>query len=98
MWQLHQLERVHETDQELVQSALSDLLERSTELREKMIIGAYQSEEISLGKAAELLNIHSLELRKRFLEQGVPIKIGVESEAAIIADRDTTHASRKAFL
>ena len=33
-------------------------------------------EEINLGKAAEILGMHELELRDRFIELGIPLRIG----------------------
>ena len=37
---------------------------------------AYLADEISLGKAAELLGLHRLELQARFHRLGVPLRIG----------------------
>jgi predicted HTH domain antitoxin len=37
---------------------------------------AYLADEISLGKAAELLNLSRFELQARFLRLGVPLRIG----------------------
>ena len=86
MWHLNQLVRLQEIDPELVNEALEDLLGRNQELREKLVIGAYLNEEINLGKAAELLNRHPLELQQQFLERGIPIRIGVESKEALMAE------------
>ena len=38
-----------------------------------MIINAYLDEKINLGKAAELLGAHRLELQNELREKGVPI-------------------------
>jgi predicted HTH domain antitoxin len=52
---------------------------------------AYLADEISLGKAAELLNLSRFELQARFLRLGVPLRIGSgtldESRAEIEAAR-----------
>lgn len=37
---------------------------------------AYLDDEISLGKAAELLDLHRLQLQERFLRLGVPLRLG----------------------
>jgi hypothetical protein len=43
------------------------------------ILRAYLSDEISLGKAAELLNLSRFELQARFLRIGVPLRLGPAS-------------------
>ncbi|MDM8518787.1 UPF0175 family protein [Anaerolineales bacterium HSG6] len=45
-------------------------------LRWSIVVGAYQDEQINLGKAAELLELHELELRDRFIELGIPLRLG----------------------
>jgi hypothetical protein len=54
-------------------------------------VGAYQAQEINLGKAAELLRLHELELRDRFIALGIPIRIGpddlAEAQAEVTALR-----------
>lgn len=40
------------------------------------ILGAYLAGEISLGKAAELLDLSRFELQERFLRLGVPLRLG----------------------
>ena len=39
-------------------------------------VSAYQSGDISLAKAAELLGMHALALRASFVKLGIPLKIG----------------------
>ena len=75
-WVLEQLTRLHQQRPELVQVALERLLGENEELRWALVLGAYLDRRISLGKAAELLGMHELELRDRFLELGVPLRIG----------------------
>jgi predicted HTH domain antitoxin len=40
------------------------------------ILRAYLADDISLGKAAELMNLSRFELQERFLRLGVPLRIG----------------------
>jgi predicted HTH domain antitoxin len=47
-----------------------------------VIINAYLDEKINLGKAAELLGVHRLELEKELREKGVPIR-GISKDDAI---------------
>lgn len=59
------------------------------ELNWSLVLNAYLDEEINLGKAAELLEIHELELRERFIELGIPLRLGpadlLEAQAEIEA-------------
>src|SRR4030042_6557458 len=86
MWQLKQLERLHEIEPDTVDNAIAELLNKEPKLREKLIVGAYVDGEINLGKAAELLGIHPVKLREQFLSKGIPVKIGVESKEEIVAE------------
>ena len=86
MWELKQLEKLREIEPDIVDGAIRMLLEKETELKEKLIIGAYVDGDINFGKTAELLNIHPSQLRELFLSRGVPIKIGVSSEEEIRAE------------
>ncbi len=86
MWQLKQLERLHEIEPDIVDIIMMKLLEQESGLREKLVIGAYLEGEINFGKAAELLHIHPVALRKQFLARGIPVRIGVESKEGIVAE------------
>ncbi len=86
MWQLKQLERLHDIEPDTSDTAIAELLEKGPVLREKLIIGAYIDGEINLGKAAELLRVHPVKLREQFLSKGIPVKIGVESKEEMVAE------------
>ncbi len=58
---------------------IDEILSRQSELRRLVVIGAHLDEEINLGKAAELLGLHRLELQEQFLEQGIPLRLGPDS-------------------
>jgi predicted HTH domain antitoxin len=96
MWQLRQLEKLLELEPHLVASALEELFRNHKALGEKMVIGAYLDGEISLAKAAELLEEHPVQLRKKLLGKGVPIRVGVESREDVIAEAAAAHAIREA--
>ena len=83
MWELKQLEKLRQIEPETVDGAIKMLLDQETGLKEKLIIGAYIDGDINFGKTAELLNLHSIQLRELFLSRGIPIKIGVSSEEEI---------------
>lgn len=57
----------------LVAVALEQLMCSNPEPNWSLVLNANLDEEINLGKAAELLGIHELELRERFIELGMPL-------------------------
>lgn len=75
-WVLQQLARLRLQRPELVDSAIARLIEDDQELRWSLVLSAYRDHQINLGKAAELLGMHELELRERFIELGVPLRVG----------------------
>ena len=75
-WELDQLVRLYQRRPELVTAALDRLLAEDEELRWAVVVGAYLDGQISLGKAAELLDMHALALRDRFLDLGIPLRLG----------------------
>lgn len=91
-WEFEQLTRLYQRRPELVSTALHRLLAEDTELRWSLVVGAYLDRQINHGKAAELLDMHELELRERFLELGIPLRIGpanlAEARAEVEAVRN----------
>ena len=88
-WAMKQLARVRETRPELVDRAITGLLEADGELRWSVVLSAYLDREINLGKAAELLEVHELELRECFRSLGVPLRLGSADLAEARAEVDT---------
>ncbi len=91
-WAMKQLARVRETRPELVDRAVAGLLQADGELRWSVVLSAYLDHEINLGKAAELLELHELELRERFRDLGVPLRQGSEDLAEARAEADALEA------
>ena len=52
------------------------LVQENENIRWSVVIGAYRDKQINLGKAAKLLGLTEFELRQRFIELGVPLRIG----------------------
>lgn len=82
-------------DPELVATALEEIFRRQQALRDKLVIGAYPDGEISLAKAAELLGTHPVQLRKIFLEKGIPVRFGAESKEELMAEAAAARAMRE---
>ena len=85
-WPLDQLIRLHQHRPDLVSAALHRLLAADAELQWAIVVGAYRDHQINLGKAAELLGMHELALRERFLQLGIPLRIGPADLAAARAE------------
>ncbi len=75
-WTFSQLVKLRKKRPDLVDKALEQLRRADPELNWSLVLSAYLDEEINLGKAAELLELHELELRERFIELGIPLRIG----------------------
>ncbi len=78
-WTLNQLLKLRQYQPEMVDQALEEMLKRRADLSWSVIIGAYLDQEINLGKAAELLGMYRLELQERFIDQGIPLRIGPDT-------------------
>ena len=90
-WEIDQLLKLRERQPDLIDPALQRLVHENPDIRWSMVIGAYQDRQINLGKAAELLDLTELELRDRFVELGIPLRIGsadlTEARAEVAAIR-----------
>ncbi len=75
-WLLEELMHLYRQYPERVRGALERALAEDEELRWAVVVRAYLDKRINLGKAAELLGMHELELRERFQALGVPLRIG----------------------
>lgn len=91
-WVLQQLVKLRHQRPELVDTAISRLIEDDPELRWSLILNAYRDRQINLGKAAELLGMHELDLRARFIQLGVPLRIGPSNLAEAQAEVDAIEA------
>ena len=95
MWQLQQLEKLAQLEPDLVVSALEELLQSQKALCHKLVIGAYLDGEISLAKAAELLEQHPVQLQKQLLEKGIPVRLGAESKEELRAEAAAARVMRE---
>src|SRR5687767_3413295 len=87
-WEIEQLTRLYERRPELVRAALHKLIAEDPDLQWQLVVGAYLDRQINLGKAAELLSTSEADLRDRFIELGIPLRIGpadVEEARAEVA-------------
>ncbi|MCB8943778.1 MAG: UPF0175 family protein [Ardenticatenaceae bacterium] len=85
-WTFVHLTKLHKQQPKLVDNALQRMLENNSELAWSLVVSAYLDEEINLGKAAEMLEIHELELRDRFMALGIPLRLGSVDKAEARAE------------
>jgi predicted HTH domain antitoxin len=91
-WEVEQLLKLRERQPDLVGPALLRLMQENEEIRWSVIVGAYQDKQINLGKAAELLGLTELELRDRFVELGIPLRLGSADLAEARAEVESVRA------
>lgn len=60
----------------LFQETLRRMLSEDSDLRWTFVIDLYLDEQVSLAKAAELLELHPLQLQQRLKELGLPVYLG----------------------
>ena len=91
-WLAEDLPKLYREQHELVQPLFRTLLAENAELRWSLVVRAYQDHRINLGKAAEILGLHELELRDRFIELGISLRIGPADLAEARAEVAAVHA------
>ena len=90
-WVLGELPKLYRERPDVVQPFLDHVLQDQN-MRWTLVVRAYQDERINLGKAAELLELHSLELKERFRKLGIPIRQGPSDEAEARAEVEAVRA------
>ena len=79
-WEVEELCKLGKIQPEMLEAAFKELWQRKPALYKSVIINAYLDEKINLGKAAELLGMHRLELQRELREKGVPIRVLSEED------------------
>jgi predicted HTH domain antitoxin len=94
-WPLEQLVKLQRAQPSLVQRALQRLLDEDKELRWSIVVNAYLDGEISMARAASLLDMHTLELRAQFSKKGIPLYIGPIDKADAQAEIEALRAWKR---
>jgi predicted HTH domain antitoxin len=87
-WTFAHLSKLHRQQPKLVDEALQEMIASNPDLAWSLVVSAYLDEEINLGKAAEMLGMHELQLRARFIELGIPLRIGPANKAEARAEAE----------
>ena len=85
-WTFTHLTKLYKQQPKLVDNALRKMIESDSDLAWSLVVSAYLDGEINLGKAAEMLDMHELELRDRFIALGIPLRIGPIDKAEARAE------------
>ena len=81
--------RLYNSTDEVIQDALRHLLRTRGDLRVELAVHRYQSEEISLAKAASLAGVSWAQMRDIMMEQGIPLRLGPETVEEAIEEAQT---------
>jgi len=71
--------RLYESEDAVIRDALRHLLRARPDLRINLAIHRYQTEEISLAKAAALAGVSWPQMREILVERGVVLRLGPET-------------------
>ena len=71
--------RLYASEEEVIQDALRHLLRARPELRVQLAVHRYQTEPISLAKAASLAGVSWAQMREILLERGIQPRLGPET-------------------
>ena len=71
--------RLYDSEEDVIQDALRHLLRGRADLRIQLAVHRYQSEEISLAKAASLAGVSWAQMKDIMLEKGIQPRLGAET-------------------
>lgn len=71
--------RIYDTEEEALNDALRHLLRARPEARIQLAVHRYQTEDISLAKAASLAGVSWVQMRDILLEKGIQPRLGPET-------------------
>lgn len=91
-WEINQLFKLQERQPSLIEQAVHRLLQENEDIRWSVVVGAYRDGQINLGKAAEFLGLPEIELRDRFIDLGIPLRIGSADLAEARAEAEAVRA------
>lgn len=81
--------RIYSSEDEVVRDALRHLLRARPDARIRLAVHRYQSEEISLARAAELAGVSWDQMREILLEEGIQPRLGPETVEEAEAETQT---------
>ncbi len=87
-WEINQLvkTRLFSDEEAVLRSALRALFQSRPEVRREMVVRAYATGEISLGKAAEIMGVSHEEMKDIVVESGGQIHLGARTVEEALQD------------
>lgn len=90
--------QLYESEQAVVEDALRHLLRARPELRIQLAVHRYQTERLSLSRAARLAGVSWAQMREILLERGIRPRLGpdtvIEAEGEVAALREQPPTSQ----
>ncbi len=77
---------LYQNPAEVITDAVRQLLIQNPHYRQEIAITAYQAEEISIGKAAEMAGLSYVDMMELLRSRGISLKLGPETEADAVAE------------
>lgn len=71
--------RIYESEDDVIRDALRHLLRARPDARVQLAVYRYQTEDLSLAKAAELAGVSWPQMREILVEKGISPKLGPET-------------------
>lgn len=71
--------QLYKSEENVIQDALRHLLRGRPELRIQLAVHRYQTEGISLVKAAGLAEVSWAQMKEILLERGIPLRLGLDT-------------------
>lgn len=78
--------QLYSDSEAVIQDALRHLLRARPDLRVQLAVYRYQTESISLAKAAQLASVSWAQMRDILIEHGVPLRLGPETLDEALTD------------
>ena len=91
-WEIDQIFKLWERHPDLLGPLVQRLVQENKDIHWSVVVGGYEDKQINPGKAAELLGLTELELRDRFIELGVPLRVGSTDLAEARAEVEAVRA------
>ena len=86
--------RLYDSEDDVIRDALRHLLRARPEARIQLAVYRYQTEELSLAKAADLAGVSWAQMREILLEKGIPPRLGPET----VEEAETEAGALRDFL
>lgn len=89
-WEIEQLvkTRLFPDEQAVLRSALRALFRSQPGIKQQMVVRAYTTGEISLGKAAEMMGVSHEEMKDILVESNAEIHLGPQTAEELLRDAD----------